>query len=124
MLPFVTSIECRQNELGRLREQLGAWLEAGRVPPGRAFHAKLVTHEAAKNVITRADPEALVTIRAAIEEDDIVIEVLDTNADPWELDGAEGAEIRGLSLIHGLARHVELVQHAEGTALVMLVARD
>jgi hypothetical protein len=46
------------------------------------------------------------------------------NGVPWELDGANSAEIRGLTLIHGLAGHVETVQKPEGTALVMLVGLD
>jgi hypothetical protein len=52
-----------------------------------------------------------------------VIEVIDTNDEPWELDSGNGAEIRGVTLIHALARHVETVQ-PEGTALVMLIDRN
>ena len=118
------SIECRQGELPVLREKLGRWLDSVRVPAGPAFHAKLLTHEAAKNAMAHAGPGDLVQVRAALEEDDILIEVLDTNGEPWELDGANSAEIRGLTLIHGLAGHVETVQKAEGTALVMLVGLD
>jgi anti-sigma regulatory factor (Ser/Thr protein kinase) len=117
------SIECRQSELPVLREQFGQWLESVRVPPKASFHAKLVTHEAAKNAIAHARPVDLVKVRAAVDEEDIVIEVLDTNGEPWELDSANDAEIRGLTLIYGLARHVETVQHPDGTALVMLVGR-
>jgi anti-sigma regulatory factor (Ser/Thr protein kinase) len=115
------SIECRQSELPALREQLGNWLDEVRVPEGPAFHAKLVTHEAAKNAIAHAGPGDQVKVRATLEEDDIVIEVLDTNGEPWELDGSESAELRGVTLIHGLARHVETVHQDGGTALVMLV---
>jgi len=122
--PFVKSIECRQSELPALREQLGRWLDAARVPAECAFQAKLVTHEAAKNAMAHAGPRDFVKIRAAVEEDDIVIEVVDTNGEPWELDSSNGAEIRGLTLIHGLARHVETVEQDGGTALVMLVGRN
>ena len=122
--PFAMSIECRQSELPALREQLGRWLDAAQVPAERAFQAKLVTHEAAKNAMAHAAAGDLVKIRAVVDEDDIVIEVLDTNGEPWELDSSNGAEIRGLTLIHGLARHVETIEQPEGTALVMLVGRN
>jgi hypothetical protein len=74
--------------------------------------------------MAHAGAHDFVKIRAAVEEDDIVIEVVDTNGEPWELDSSNGAEIRGLTLIHGLARHVETVEQAGGTALVMLVGRN
>jgi len=122
--PFEMSIECRHGELPVLRAGLGHWLDAVRVPAGPAFDAKLLTHEAAKNAIAHAGPGDLVKVRAAIEEEDILIEVLDANGKPWELDGANDAELRGLTLIHGLAGHVETVQKPEGTALVMLVGLD
>lgn len=118
------SIACSQSELPALREQLGHWLESQAIQPEPAFHTKLVIHEAAKNAIAHADPGDEVKVRVAIEEDDILIEVLDTNGVPWELDGANGAEIRGLTLIHALTRHVETVAQPDGTALVMLVGRD
>jgi len=120
----MTSIKCRQSELPGLRARLGEWLETVAVRPQTAFDVLLATHEAAKNAIAHAEPCDSVNVRATIEEDDVVVEVVDTNAEPWELDAGNGAELRGLSLIHALARHVETVQQPEGTALVMLIDRS
>src|SRR4051794_2533397 len=121
---FATSIECRQSELPGLRAQLAEWLDAVQVPRQAAFDVMLATHEAAKNAIAHADPCDSVNVRAKLEEDDVVVEVVDTNAEPWELDSGNGAELRGLTLIHALARHVETVQQPEGTTLVMLIDRS
>jgi two-component sensor histidine kinase len=120
---FVTSIQCRHTELPALRAGLAQWLETERVAPQAAFDVMLATHEAAKNAIAHAAPSDFIKVRAALEDDDVVIEVTDTNAEPWELDSGNGAELRGLTLIHTLARHVETVQQPEGTALVMLIER-
>lgn len=121
---FATSIRCREAELPALRSQLSDWLEAMRVPAQTRFDVLLATHEAAKNAIAHAGPSDFVNVRASIEEDDVVVEVLDTNAEPWELDSGNGAEMRGLTLIHALARHVETVQQPDGTAIVMLIDRS
>ena len=124
MRSFDTSIQCRQNELSVLRGRLNEWLATAGVPEKTAFDVLLATHEAAKNAIAHAGPSDFVNVRASIEEDDVVIEVIDTNDEPWELDSGNGAEIRGVTLIHALARHVETVQQPEGTALGMLIDRD
>jgi anti-sigma regulatory factor (Ser/Thr protein kinase) len=121
---FATSIRCHEPDLPGLRAQLSEWLELMRVPAQTKFDVLLATHEAAKNAIAHADPSDFVNVRASIEEDDVVVEVLDTNAEPWELDSGNGAEMRGLTLIHALARHVETVQQPDGTAIVMLIDRS
>ena len=121
---FATSIRCRESELATLRSSLSAWLAATRVTSRTRFDVLLATHEAAKNAIAHAGPSDFVNVRASIEEDDVVVEVLDTNAEPWELDAGNGAEMRGLTLIHALARHVETVQQPDGTAIVMLIDRS
>lgn len=123
MRSFDTSIQCRQSELPVLRARLNDWLPTVDVRERTAFDVLLATHEAAKNAIAHARPSDFVNVRVSIEEDDVVIEVIDTNDEPWELDSGNGAEIRGLTLIHALARHVETVQQPEGTALVMLIDR-
>jgi anti-sigma regulatory factor (Ser/Thr protein kinase) len=120
---FDTSIQCRQSELPVLRARLNEWLAGAEIRERTAFDVLLATHEAAKNAIAHAGPSDFVNVRVSIEEDDVVIEVIDTSDEPWELDSGNGAEIRGVTLIHALARHVETVQQPEGTALVMLIDR-
>jgi two-component sensor histidine kinase len=119
---FAISIPCDACELAGLRAKLGDWLDAGRVPATAAFPVKLVVHEAAKNAIAHNASEDSVLVRAWLDEDDVVVEIVDKNGAAWELDTERGAEIRGLTLIHGLARHVETVRMDGGTAVVMLLA--
>src|SRR3954468_8303244 len=125
MRGFVTYIDCEQSELVLLRERLGHWLDAHSVSPELAYHVKLVAHEAARNAIEHADPCDRVEVGVELEGDDVVVHVLDTNADPWPLPPPDAnGELHGLTLIHALTRRVEAVRAGEGTALVMTLLRE
>ena len=121
---FAVEIECRADELAGLRTALDEWLSRQQVAGHTAFHVKLVTHEAAKNAIEHSDPCEHVAICAELAEGEIVVQVADTNVEPWELRPATDDQLRGLTLIELLARRVRVVPlQPHGTALVAAVPR-
>jgi hypothetical protein len=85
---------------------------------------KLVVHEAAKNAIAHSDPCEHVEVEAEVAQDEVVVQVADTNAEPWELHPENDDELRGLTLIRRLTRRMEVVALRRGTALGAAVERD
>jgi anti-sigma regulatory factor (Ser/Thr protein kinase) len=118
-LVFTAEIQCDEAELAELRRQLEQWLETQGLPTQPAFHVKLVAHEAAKNAIKHSEPCDRVKVRAEARDDEVVLEVIDTNAEPWELEAVTADDRRGLWLIEVLARRMETFPTHEGTALVI-----
>jgi anti-sigma regulatory factor (Ser/Thr protein kinase) len=116
---FVTSFDADVSELPELRHRLADWLEAQDVEQQTAFTVRLLAHEVAQNA--HAEPGDSVEVRAAIEPDCIMLEVTAAGANDWDLEPGDGAEIRGLTLIHTLAERLEVIRRPEGTTLVMLV---
>jgi anti-sigma regulatory factor (Ser/Thr protein kinase) len=123
---FVTYIQCEESELALLRERLAQWLDAHGVASELGFHVKLVAHEAAKNAVEHSEPCDRVEVRLDLDDDEVVVVVVDTNADPWELASSQRDEsaLHGLTLIRGLSRRVETLPADSGTALVMTLGRN
>lgn len=108
-----------------LRNQLGSWLDEKQLTAQLAFEVKLVAHEAAKNAIDHSEPCDQVKIYADIDHDEVVVQVVDTNARPWEPQAAiNPTELSGLDLIRALTRELSVVQKNEGTALIMVLGRN
>src|SRR4051794_26036021 len=110
-------IDCDAEQLPVLREQLGSWLHEQHLTAELAFQVKLVAHEAAKNAIDHSDPCDHVKIYAEVDDEEIVVHVVDTNARPWEPQDVTGqTELHGLELIRALTHQMGVVRKDEGTA--------
>jgi two-component sensor histidine kinase len=103
-------IDCQTEQLVALRNQLGSWLDKQQLTAQLAFEVKLVVHEAAKNAIDHSQPCDRVKVYANVDHDEIVVQVVDTNAQPWEPQVAsDQSELRGLDLIRALTRQLSVV---------------
>lgn len=108
-----------------LRDELGAWLEAERVPEETGFDVTLVAYEAARSAASHAQPGTDVVVTAEIVGNDISVEVVDPSDEPWALEVPPTEdELTGLQLINGIARRVRAIPLRQGAALVMQFTRS
>ena len=110
------------NQLAQLRQQLSAWLAAAGVAAELRAGVVLATNEAAGNVIQHAVPCNSLSLRAAIDEHLLTVEITDTgNWDGQVQDGngENNAGGRGLLMIRQLVEHVEIRTSRQGTTIRM-----
>src|SRR5947209_7483219 len=118
-------IECEEEQLPVLREQVGSWLHQQHVEAQLAFEVKLVAHEAAKNAISHSIG-ATTSPDAEIDRDEIAVRVGDTNAHHWEPQAVTTTttEVHSRELIRALTRKMNVAHNDDGTALIMVLERD
>jgi serine/threonine-protein kinase RsbW len=110
-------------ELAQLRQQLGAWLDATGVRADVRDDVLLAANEAAANVVQHATPSNSLTLRAAIHERLLTIEVVDTgNWDGQIRQRADSNSGRGLSIIRETVESFEIDTGPAGTTLRMYQA--
>jgi anti-sigma regulatory factor (Ser/Thr protein kinase) len=117
---FVMSVTCDPGELAILRREFRAWLEDSGIVGVASDDATLAAHEAAKNAIEHAVPCRSVELRAAFEDSEICLEVTDTGLATWTT-AADDGKVHGMSLIHAVATHVEIINRLGGTTLRMRI---
>jgi len=121
---FVTVLPAVAAELAALRRRLTGWLAEQGIDPPLCNNILVATGEAAVNAIehgSRLDPARTFSVEAFIGDDAITVGVSDTGQ--WHADSAasrrSGKRGLGLTLMHGMADHVETARSARGTTVTL-----
>lgn len=104
--------------LAGVRRALGRWLRAAQVMDADAYELQVACGEACANAIAHAYPpgDAHFSVRAALEGDELLIEVADYGS--WQPPRGDAGG-RGLALIEQLTDAMELERGAAGTTVRM-----
>ncbi|MFI5888780.1 SpoIIE family protein phosphatase [Actinoplanes sp. NPDC051513] len=115
---FVLRLPSEPARLSVLRRRLEDFLTGNGVPEADVFDLTVAVSEAAANAIEHpVDPaEPLITVKASIEPDAVVVTVRDTGT--WRPAAAGGYRGRGLSLIGALAE-LAVMRGPDGTTVTI-----
>ncbi|MEE2855343.1 MAG: ATP-binding protein [Actinomycetota bacterium] len=121
---FATVVPAAPAQIPVARHQLRDWLDSIVVAPGRKTDILLATGEAVTNAIehgSRNEPRETVSIEAFLRDDAVAITVSDTGR--WVGDSSASLRSRrrgrGLTLMSGLADHVETRRTPAGTRVTL-----
>ena len=118
MKVFEATLPCDLAQLAELRRDLAAWLNETDVSEELRSSVVLATHEAAANAMEHAEPCRAVEVRAAIDQDKLIVAVTDTGV--WKHASFDNDERgRGLMMISVLMPHVEITSAPHGTTIRM-----
>jgi signal transduction histidine kinase/CheY-like chemotaxis protein len=121
---FAIVLPAEPSRIRDARQQLGRWLTGIGVEPSRKHDIVLATAEAVTNAIehgSHCDARRTVTVEAFRRGDSVSATVSDSGQ--WSGDSAASLRTqqggRGLTLINGLADHVDTIRTAHGTRITL-----
>ncbi len=121
---FATVEPAALDQVPQMRQQLRRWLAAAGVEPSRQYDILLAVGEAVTNAIehgSHSDSGRTVAIEAFSRGQSVAATVTDSGE--WSTDSSashrEARRGRGLTLINGLADHVDTVRTTQGTSITM-----
>lgn len=121
---FATVVTAAPGQIPVARERLRDWLAGIAVAPKRAMDILLAAGEAVTNAIEHGsdgDPRRTVSVEAFLREQTVAVTVSDTGR--WVGDSSASLRSRrrgrGLTLIGGLADHVDTLRTAAGTRVTL-----
>ncbi|OBH90095.1 SpoIIE family protein phosphatase [Mycobacterium sp. E2989] len=121
---FATVVTAAPGQIPVARDRMREWLAGIAVAPKREMDILLATGEAVTNAIEHGsdgEPRRTVSVEAFLREQTVAVTVSDTGR--WEGDSSASLRSRrrgrGLTLIGGLADHVDTLRTAGGTRVTL-----
>ena len=117
--PFELVLTSELLRRGELRRSLRLWLDAARVLEPVRFAVVLATHEAAANSVEHTPRGSRVVVTATVDGSSLTVVVTDSGR--WRAP-RPGRDVRGrgLSVIAGLVRSLEIRSEPSGTTVRMV----
>jgi anti-sigma regulatory factor (Ser/Thr protein kinase)/GAF domain-containing protein len=122
---LLRKLHATPGELGNVRSELGAWLEAVGLPEEHAVQLVMAVGEACMNVVQHAytdEHHQLVRLEGAVDGDDLVVSVTDTGT--WKEHSSQSVGGRGVDLMRKLVPSVQFQRRPVGTTVLFRYPRQ